>query len=443
MASRTADKQAPSRAKSLSIVPRTTRPRLTDANGPRLISAYLREVASVSILKPDEEQNLANSIAEARAKYWTALLNYPALADSIIELFAHKLRSEVTHDNFPDEELEQFRTSCLAMPHCTMLNSTADEKQQQAQIQVQLARCIANLDLDGVVSELVMADLYRIKEGLDPKHLVLDLRMVPSTEGDAHYEKYFKQARATLDGLNHLRNQFVRANLRLVISIARRFDHGLMPLQDLIQEGNIGLMKSVDRFDPRLGFRFSTYASWWIRHAINRALANKGRTVRLPAHVSADLQRIGRARREIETKTGAKATVSQLAKHTTLSVQRVQKLMRLALEPTVSLDAPIGGEDQRGLADLLVDLDSPMPGDQLEIDGINEHLIDALTHLAPIEIDILCKRYGINADDEFEPMTLRQLGELHSLSRERIRQLQERALHKLRIEFHRRDLMVA
>jgi RNA polymerase primary sigma factor len=204
-------------------------------------------------------------------------------------------------------------------------------------------------------------------------------------------------------------------------------------------------MKAVDRFDGRRGFRFSTYATWWIRHAINRALANKGRTVRLPAHVSADLQRLRRAIREYEARTGETPSIQQLAKDTGMSKVRVRKLHELTLEGTISLDAPSNDDDERGMVDRLEDASARELPDVLELETLSDHLYQSLGDLAPIELDILRRRYGIDGGDtgesDFEPMTLRQLGERHSLSRERIRQLQERALCKLRREFERRELV--
>jgi RNA polymerase primary sigma factor len=403
---------------------------------PNLVAAYMREVAGVSVLSPDDEQRLAQDIATWRHSMWRELLSYPPLSEAIIACVQKRLTSDSESEKMPNAEMQTYVEAARALrDRETKGNATAFDEARLV-----LAAKMSETDLDGLASEAIVTDLEKMLRG-DPRCEHLEATLPP--QGSRPFASYVEAVRSARSGLARVKNHFVRANLRLVISIARRFDHGLMPLQDIIQEGNIGLMKAVDRFDVRLGFRFSTYASWWIRHAINRALANKGRTVRLPAHVSADLQRIGRARREIEALTGSRATPQELATHAELALTRVQKLLRLALEPTVSLDAPLGGEDARGLVDMLVDPGAAAPGEGLENEGMHAHLRDALARLGPLEIDILFKRYGIDAGDEFEPLTLRQLGELHSLSRERIRQLQERALHKLRQEFNRRDLLIA
>lgn len=434
MASRSQDTEG--KKASATAKPDARPRRAREDGGPNLVAAYMREVASVSVLTPEKEQALAQKIVQQRVRLWRAILAYPPFIDSILDLIEAKLGPEVDDGALPATEIEAIRQSSRAFRD----RETKQHFEDYDRDRETLAAAMAKIDLDGIASEAFIIDLERIRAG---ERELNHLDVVHPPRASRPFASYSREIEHASVALADAKNRFVRANLRLVISIARRFDHGLMPLQDLIQEGNIGLMKAVDRFNAELGFRFSTYASWWIRHAINRALANKGRTVRLPAHVSADLQRIGRARREIEARTGSKASAADLAKATDLALPRVQKLLRLALEPTISLDAPVGNEDSRGLVDLLEDSNVDMPGEQLEAAGMNAHLREAMTRLQPIEIDILCKRYGIDSDDEFEPMTLRQLGEIHSLSRERIRQLQERALSKLRIEFSRRDLLVA
>jgi RNA polymerase primary sigma factor len=301
---------------------------------------------------------------------------------------------------------------------------------------------MAEIDLDGKYADMVAADLEAIdanrREGVT-------IQVTYPPKGSRPFARYVQKVRSSNQALRYSKNKFVKANLRLVVTIARRFDHGLMPLQDLVQEGNLGLMKAVDRFDGRRGYRFSTYATWWIRHAINRALANKGRTVRLPAHVSADLQRLKRVTREFEAHNGESPTIEQLAKESGLSKTRVKKLSKLTLDGTVSIDAPHSDDDGRGLLDRMEDSSAPEIAEMLEQEALADHLYDAIVDLQPIELDILRRRYGIDGGDaragDFEPMTLRQLGERHSLSRERIRQLQERALVKLRQEFSRRELV--
>jgi RNA polymerase primary sigma factor len=211
-----------------------------------------------------------------------------------------------------------------------------------------------------------------------------------------------------------------------------------MPLQDLIQEGNIGLMKAVDRFDHRKGFRFSTYGSWWIRHAISRAIADKGRAVRLPVHMIDAYHKVSKARRELEAKNGREPTADELAAHTGLAAAKIEKMETLLLEQPISLDRPVNEEDGRKVIDFLQDDESEAPGETMEADALSEQVREVITGLRPIEADILRKRFGLESDNE---LTLKEIGEQYSLSRERIRQLQEQALGKIRRELRRRDML--
>ena len=400
------------------------------------LGAYLGDVSKVNVLTPEQEQGLAAEIALRRLGSWKALLSYPPFVTGIIEVLEKALVEDGCEDR-PQAELDRLSANSRAYrDRETKSNREAYHAAQQA-----LAKILAEQDLDGKYADMIAADLEAIDAN---RRECVSIQVTYPPKGSRPFARYIQRVRGANHALRYSKNKFVKANLRLVVTIARRFDHGLMPLQDLVQEGNLGLMKAVDRFDGRRGYRFSTYATWWIRHAINRALANKGRTVRLPAHVSADLQRLRRATRELEAKTGEKPTTPQLSKETGLSEVRVRKLSKLTLDGTVSLDAPASDSDGRGMLDRLEDGSTPEVADVLELETLSDHLYDSLISLQPIELDILRRRYGIDGGDvgenEFEPMTLRQLGERHSLSRERIRQLQERALGKLRREFARREL---
>jgi RNA polymerase primary sigma factor len=252
------------------------------------------------------------------------------------------------------------------------------------------------------------------------------------------FMQYLQTVRSNHVALIQAKNAFVKANLRLVVTIARRFNHGSMPLQDLIQEGNIGLMKAVDRFDHRKGFRFSTYGSWWIRHAISRSITDKARSVRLPVHMTDAYNKVKRARREFEALHGRRPTDEEVASLTGVSVERIRRMRWALVEAPISLDQPLSDESGLTILDTIEDDSQVAPGDKLDGSLLMEGLQEAFATLAPIEADILRKRVGM--DDEPE-MTLKEIGERYSLSRERIRQLQEQALSKLRSEFEKRSLL--
>jgi RNA polymerase primary sigma factor len=390
--------------------------------------AYLRDVASHAVMSPETELAAARDIAAGRRKYWKALLSYPPFADGIAGLVEQVLDGE----SVPAGELITLRKSSRRFRD----RETKTNRERFEADRDSLATALAAVDVDGVASDRVAADLETIHAG---QRQGLSMHVTCPPKGSRPFAAYVQRVRAAATGLRVRKHRFVKSNLRLVISIARRYDHGLMSLHDLTQEGNIGLMKAVDRFDPERGFRFSTYASWWIRHSINRALANKGRMVRLPAHVSADQHKLTRARRELEARHGRPATDAELAKHTGLPTVRVTKLKKVIMQPVLSLDVPVGEDDARTAMDMLMDPESTAPAEQLEVDALTNELHDAFDELQPMEIDILRKRFSLDGDED--PLTLRELGERHSLSRERIRQLQERALGKLRKHFAGRDLL--
>jgi RNA polymerase primary sigma factor len=293
---------------------------------------------------------------------------------------------------------------------------------------------MGDLDVDGIVSDMIAADLESIDAG---RREGVSISVNFPRQGSRPFKVYVQRVRSTSAAQRHAKNMFVKANLRLVVSIARRFNHGRMPLQDLIQEGNIGLLKAVDRFDHRKGFRFSTYGSWWIRHAISRAIADKGRAVRLPVHMIDAYHKVAKARRELEMRNGRDATPEELSQHTGLAVTKIERMNNLLLDQAVSLDRPVSDDDGRRVVDFLEDTEAEVPGEALEARALNDQVRDVIMQLRPIEADILRKRFGLDSDNEH---TLKQIGEQYSLSRERIRQLQEQALGKIRRELQRREV---
>ncbi|MDB6027861.1 MAG: RpoD family polymerase sigma factor [Verrucomicrobiales bacterium] len=228
----------------------------------------------------------------------------------------------------------------------------------------------------------------------------------------------------------------IKANLRLVIKIAHDYEHFGLPLLDLINEGNIGLMKAVKRFDPSKGGKLSTYGAWWIKQSIKRALSDQSKTIRLPVHVVEKLSKIRRACTKLEETLGHEPTDEDVADELNMSARRVGEL-RTASAPTISLDAPVGDGDGNSFGEMVADENSRTPLDQLELDAAKALLVSALETLPSREQEILRYRYGLDGGNE---KTLEEVGLRFHISRERVRQLQNTALSKLRRQFEMVDV---
>ena len=291
-----------------------------------------------------------------------------------------------------------------------------------------------DLDLDDdsfmkdAEDEDIDLDAVDLLEGIgteDPVRMYLkEIGTVPLLTADEELELAQRKA----DGDEAAKERLIEANLRLVVSIAKRYVGRGMLFLDLIQEGNLGLIKAVEKFDYRKGYKFSTYATWWIRQAITRAIADQARTIRIPVHMVETINKLIRVSRQLLQELGREPQPEEIAKEMNMSVDRVREILKISQEP-VSLETPIGEEEDSHLGDFIQDDNVPVPADAAAFTLLKEQLVEVLGTLTEREQKVLRLRFGL---DDGRARTLEEVGKEFNVTRERIRQIEAKALRKLR-----------
>ena len=434
-----------------------------ESAGDSMLGRYFREMSSHPIMGPDEELATAIEVENAELAQWAAVFAYwpagahvlqalehnlpegpdalatPQIAELrtlLTDLATHATRSGASkaqatrYDELVDSLSRTIRlpdSDRLWLAHCEQAVRSAAESGARDSLYFPPKLTGAERDLDEEIDEEQPAPA----DG-DESQVQLVTKAPPSLPPIPHTPE-LEAALAEITRKNaqasHVKNRFVKANLRLVVSIARRYNRGRLPLIDLIQEGNIGLMKAVERFDHARGYRFSTYASWWIRHAISRAIADKGRAVRIPVHMLDTHNRVLRATQNVIARTGRDPTPAELERETGIPQDKLNKVKGNWAETPFSLDRAVGDEDGRRFVDFLQDEQTLSPHENLVSTKWTEEVRRLLQLLTPIESRIIRWRFGLDDEDE---LTLKEIGDKYNLSRERIRQLQEQALSKIR-----------
>ncbi len=287
----------------------------------------------------------------------------------------------------------------------------------------------ANEEIEEIeeIGDLAEIDLS-VPEGVsldDPVRMYLkEIGKVPLLTAEEETEL----AKRMEEGDEDAKKKLAEANLRLVVSIAKRYVGRGMQFLDLIQEGNLGLIKAVEKFDYRKGYKFSTYATWWIRQAITRAIADQARTIRIPVHMVETINKLMRVQRQLLQELGREPTPAEIAKEMKLPIDKVSEIQKISQEP-VSLETPIGEEEDSHLGDFIQDENVPVPSDAAAFTMLREQLFDVLDTLTDRERKVLCLRFGL---EDGRARTLEEVGREFKVTRERIRQIEAKALRKLR-----------
>ena len=425
-----------------------------------LVRVYLQHIGKRKLLKAAEERTIGERIENAQRDLVTTLADVPSAVQTLVAL-ADRVRTKgdpaaelilLPEGGELKEEhitpvLKAFarikRRRCIIDKSKAKLETPKLGVKAKAQIEGQIARTRKSIAeelaaqpirpslIDDIVAELTHLDgEFHTLEQLPREQRLQRCRELEAYVGltRAEFRRRFARVSASEDTVREEKRHLMEANLRLVVSIAKRYMNRGLSFLDLIQEGNLGLMKAVDRFQFRRGFKFSTYATWWIRQAITRAIADHGRTIRLPVHVIESLNRLEKERKALRTERGRDPTPDDLAERLKMPVAKVRLLLDAQKTP-YSLEMKVGEDENTELGDLLRDTSVRSPEEATLEGDLSNEVTRALAPLSDREKEVLRLRYGLGTDREY---TLEEIGRRLSVTRERVRQIESRALQKVR-----------
>jgi RNA polymerase primary sigma factor len=407
------------------------------------VHVYLREIGKVQLLTAEEEKMLASKLEEAKylrrvEKRYSQQFNRTALPEEIALYFLrHLVHSKPLLDKLVDiKGTDNFKAIVSSEKLYSIINGVVDAEpvnkiaEENSQSPAEVERQLINMSLDIrllppevmniIDNNSTWNDLEElIKEPIKPDFLN-ELRA-----RNLQIKSFFERVRKTAE---RSEKHLTEANLRLVVSVAKKYvGHG-MPLLDLIQEGNIGLVRAVEKFEYRKGYKFSTYATWWIRQAITRAIADQARTIRIPVHMVETINRLLRTNRKLAQEFGREPSCEEIGKGMEISSDKVREIMKLSQMP-ISLEMPIGEEEDSHLGDFIEDRSTMSPADAASRELLKAQLNSVLKELSDRERRVLMLRFGL---EDGRARTLEEVGKEFNVTRERIRQIEAKALRKLR-----------
>lgn len=421
--------------------------RTPSENSDNIVWAYLKDMGHVSLLTPDEELQIAQKIEEAERKAIKIVFDMPEAIDELFwigrQLKAHAINItdviNIYEMDLTQNDEEKYRKAIVSS-----INTLKNLHAKIREIKTALAgaskpdkkRLAQDLQKISEKTEKGLLDLKLNKKTIVEiiRKITHQMKSMDRREAAAIQRRLIELGEIE-NGLKTVRNRLVQANLRLVINIARKYQNRGLSFLDLVQEGNMGLMKAAEKYDYQKGYKFSTYSTWWIRQAITRAIADCGRTIRVPVHVLETKNKISKASAALFQESGENPDIEDISHKAGLPVEKVRKIMKVS-GGTVSIESPIGDDESR-LGDLIADPQAPSPLAEFIGHSLKDEIDQVLATLTPREEKVIRMRLGIGEATDY---TLEEVGEAFGLTRERIRQIEAKALKKLRHPLRRQRL---